>query len=542
MAKRKVSTPAPQRSKPKPKSGGGEASTALIFFLVFSVLLNLGLGVATYFGFQHDDAIKVANVDLNKQVKNLTDDREWYQFQALAYRAYMGQLKDPKDFGILSDKREKFDRKQLGVQAKDKDDVYALILTTLEKDRNLKTNAEAKQNYESVLDAERKKSADLVVQVAQLRTDKDKAESKKKLAEDELATEIDNNKKELVKLQKDANVKLDEYFKTVELSNKQRDDQNKLDSAKLGTQDAEKNKLEKQITVLQGTIAGLKQLVTNRDLQITQLEKNLGKDAPTEIKLDWKIVSIDKNGTTAYINLGSADKLTSGLTFRVHGIGEDGRPKPRDKANVEVLNVVNDHLSQVRIQYDYDERKGLAVQRHNPRLDPVLKGDVLYNPTWDPFQKRHIAIAGPIDLVGDGRDSLPEFVRTLERQNVVVDAYLDTKDFAIKGPGLTVNTDLLIIAPLPRSLNEARGADAEMKTKLLEGVAKMRKQADENGVKRKGLRQYLEEIGYRVPKGLADDGTESTTTRPAAVDVPPPPPVVKPDVPPVKPDVPMKDK
>jgi hypothetical protein len=62
MAKRRVPTTAAQR----PKSTG-ETSTVLIVFLVFSILLNLGLGVATYFGFQHDGKIKSDNEALTKR-------------------------------------------------------------------------------------------------------------------------------------------------------------------------------------------------------------------------------------------------------------------------------------------------------------------------------------------------------------------------------------------------------------------------------------------------------------------------------------------
>src|SRR5258707_5873941 len=130
MAKRKV-TPASQRN-----TGSGETSTALIFFLVFSILLNLGLGIATYFGFQHDDNLKAANKDLENRVKDMTDQRDWYQFQALSYRAYMGQF-NPKDAGTLADRRAQFNRGALGAKAPDFAEASTLIVTNLEKDHKL---------------------------------------------------------------------------------------------------------------------------------------------------------------------------------------------------------------------------------------------------------------------------------------------------------------------------------------------------------------------------------------------------------------------
>src|SRR5258707_9623067 len=108
MAKRTVS-PAAQRSR----SSSGETSTVLIVFLVFSILLNLGLGVATYFGFQHDNALKTENETLKKDIKVREDWRDWYRFQALSYRAYMGLLKGDEQ-ARLADLRGQFDNKKLG--------------------------------------------------------------------------------------------------------------------------------------------------------------------------------------------------------------------------------------------------------------------------------------------------------------------------------------------------------------------------------------------------------------------------------------------
>jgi hypothetical protein len=213
--------------------------------------------------------------------------------------------------------------------------------------------------------------------------------------------------------------------------------------------------------------------------------------------MDWKVVRIDSRGETAYINLGSADKVQPQLTFRVHGVGGDGRPLPKDKAMVEVINVLGEHLSQAKINYVTLPRE---KPRHDPRHDPVVTGDVLINPSWDPNQKKHVALAGVVDLTGDGRDDTASFVRALERQNVVVDAYLDLrKDFTIKGPGITVNTDYLILGEEPAEVLGAQGRDAEIKQKISEGMKAIRKQAESNGVKVIGLRRYLDEIGYRIP-------------------------------------------
>ncbi len=525
MAKRRVS------SAPPPK----ESHTVLIFFLVFSVLLNLGLGVATYFGFQHDDKIKAENQTLTKESDALKDNREWWQFQALSYRKFMGQL-PAKENETLALLREKFDNGRLAPKttAPDKEEATTFIKTTLEKDKNLSWK-DPNKTYEGLIAELTKSNQSLTALNKQLLDDKDKAEKRKASAEKELADEITTNKTLLAQLQKDSNVKLDSYFKSVQVANNELENRSKQIAEQKTNDDLDKHKIEKDLTIAQIKIRGYLEQIDKLKGTVARLEKDLGHDAPGVIKTDWKIVSIDRNGAGAYINLGTADKVTSGLTFRVHGIGEDGKPKQRDKATVEVLKAVGDHLSSVRVLYDYDEHLEPRPQRHNPRTDPVLTGDILYNPTWDPYQKKHVAIAGPVDLIGDGTDSLPEFIRSLERQNVVVDAYLDMKDLSVKGPGITVNTDLLIVSPLPKSLVDPRGPDADRKKALIAAVTKLKREADDNGVRKRGLRQYLEEIGFRVPKGLSDEGADYVPAQPVKeTPVPPKPDVPKPDVP--KPD------
>src|SRR5262249_29140935 len=136
------------------------------------------------------------------------------------------------------------------------------------------------------------------------------------------------------------------------------------------------------------------------------------KDAPPDLRTDWKVTSIDRTGKKPFINLGSADNVKPQTTFRVHGVRPDGRPMPQAKGTIEAVNVLNGHLSQTQVT---DLRDALH--------DPITPGDVLYNPTFSPDRKKHVAVAGLIDLNGDGRDDLNGFLRLLERQNVVVDAF-----------------------------------------------------------------------------------------------------------------------
>src|SRR5207247_11232847 len=84
----------------------------------------------------------------------------------------------------------------------------------------------------------------------------------------------------------------------------------------------------------------------------------------------------------------------------------------------------------------------------DPQTNPVLTGDLRFNPAWSPNLKEHVAIAGLIDLTGDGSDSSAEFMRDLEKQNIAIDYFLDLKSMTAKGQ-MTFRTGYLIVGETP---------------------------------------------------------------------------------------------
>jgi RNA polymerase sigma factor (sigma-70 family) len=116
------------------------------------------------------------------------------------------------------------------------------------------------------------------------------------------------------------------------------------------------------------------------------LEAGVGPKAPEAKALDekalaalrawqenWKVIRLDRAGKTSYINLGSDDRVTPGLTFGVHGVGPNGKPVPLVKGTVEVVRVLGRHLSQAQVTSVADAAR-----------DPILPGDLLFNPSWHP--------------------------------------------------------------------------------------------------------------------------------------------------------------
>jgi hypothetical protein len=534
------------KAKAKAKQRGAaapESNKGLVITLVFFILATIGLGVGTYMGYIADEGKDAAIKKEKQNVVVLEKERDWERFKELLFLSYLGYLR-PDDQEEFRSKLEKFgvDPKdgigngELGKDQKDHDAVVALIKDKFQKRLPLDPVArKINGNFEALLVAEAKRYDVLEKQIAGFQTGRDKAERRAKDADAEKAADKKGYDEELVKLKQKLEDNQAVLLKQVDDFKK---DLQKLADEKeaLVKQMAEdQKKAQTELGKRDAMIRQQKELIGQQSLEMAALRQKGANEAPKSWRTDWKIVSLDPRGSSAYINLGSADNVKPQLTFTVHGVGPDGKPEQAAKATLEVVNVLGEHYSQARIT-------GLRVQRldrsetllppdqvvpaRDRVLSPVAKGDVLYNAVWSPGLKKHVAVAGIVDLGGEGRNSMAEFIRHLERQNVVVDAYLDPVDLTPRGPGITVQTDYLILGGGVELLPEAAQREGYAK-KLQEGIDALRQQAKNSGVKEVNLRQYLDQIGYRLPSngGSLSPGYRFTPPPPGGAPPAPMPPM-----------------
>jgi hypothetical protein len=483
-----------------PPKSEGESKQGLIITLVFFILATIGLGVASYYGFSEQGALVAAKKEAEKKENLFKAERDWYQFQSQMYRSYMG-FADNIPVADLGNKKDQFDKGSMNTSTyKDKDDVTKVV-----KDLNQRfgwKDGKPGQTYEGLVGDWQAKYEALEKRNLGLKKERDEKDKALKEATTTLEQAQTNFQTGLDKSKKE-----NETNQTND-----RDEIKKLrdEVARLGTQiennlkkaDQEKQDLNKQIAKLNSDITQYKNLIAVRNDEIAQF-KLKSDEAPPNMRTDWKIVKMDARGTRPYINLGSGDHVKPQLTFSIHGVGLDGRPISHSKGSLEVVNVIGEHLSQARITSVRDANR-----------DPIMQGDILYNPSWNPQIQKHVALAGVMDLTGTGRDNLFEFMRNLERQNIVVDAYLDPKDYSIKGKGITVRTDYLIIGQSGEFLETGpRATDMERSKGLEKGVRQMQEQANKNGVPIMPLYKYMEMIGYRLPRNITENQTLYDTNR-----------------------------
>lgn len=146
------------------------------------------------------------------------------------------------------------------------------------------------------------------------------------------------------------------------------------------------------------------------------------------------------------------------------------------KGMVEVTEVTGPYAARARITHETA-----------PIRSPLTRGDQIFNMTLSSGEKEHVAFAGIVDLDGDGRPDTDAFIRLLEKNNLIIDSYLDLKTGEIRGKGMNSGTRLLIL-----------GTDVPVEVGR---VKTMVKAARTNGTQLIDSRVFMSLIGVKPPKG-----------------------------------------
>jgi len=193
-----------------------------------------------------------------------------------------------------------------------------------------------------------------------------------------------------------------------------------------------------------------------------------------------EIVQVDRGNNTVWINLGRADSLSQQVSFSVFPADLSNMKLEGSKGSIEVTHVLGDHLAEARVT---DDR--LA--------DPILPGDKLYTPLWNPGQKRHFALAGFFDIDGSGQSALHTVINLIKTNGGVVDCYIEDsgehKDEQMpKGKGITPNTNYLVLGTPP---------DEKADPRQILAFTQMRKVADHLRIPIMQFNDMLQAMGWK---------------------------------------------
>jgi hypothetical protein len=142
---------------------------------------------------------------------------------------------------------------------------------------------------------------------------------------------------------------------------------------------------------------------------------------------------VNQNDKTVWINLGRADGLERQITFSVYSGDSSEMGKASKKGIIEVTRITGDRMAEARIVEDKDS-------------DPIMPGDKIFTPLWSAGEQRHFALAGFLDLSGEGKNDHAAVQHLITMNGGVIDCDGDKGNQTGK---MTVNTNCLICGDPP---------------------------------------------------------------------------------------------
>jgi len=183
-----------------------------------------------------------------------------------------------------------------------------------------------------------------------------------------------------VSSQKDSEIR-DLQQQLSDAENAAADEKNALEQ-RIASLTSDRNEKDSQLRAARGTIEDKDQELENEKqaalTRIRLLSDTLAFTKEPE-RPDGSVLAISKELGVGWIDLGSKHRLSRGTVFHV----VSGKPNSdgKVKAWVEVTNVEND-------------RAEIRITKLADQFDPVVPGDIVYNPLFDPAGRRNAVLAG----------------------------------------------------------------------------------------------------------------------------------------------------
>lgn len=429
--------------------------------LITFVMLTVVLGASTVFLFnvsqERQAEVKKFRSEASKSEKGHSKKIEQYN----ELRGMIGVGTTEEHGAIIDDCEEEMDT--YGGTYPEQDRNYRQLLKHLFNDKN-------------------QKDRDLVA----ARAEKD--EFAKKLAERTSRDEEAFRKLEALVAQVDGHLKkvTDDYRQSTNLASEEQqkaiDRLNTANRKSVDTLNSIQNKLESANTQLE-KLHKLNKLKTEKLRDISRDTF----DVP-----DGEIRWVSQQTRTVWINLGRADRLMRQVSFSVYPADVSDLSRGGKKASIEVIRLLGEHSAEARIVDD-------------KITDPIMPGDKIHTPAWSPGEQKRFALAGLLDVDGDGRSDL-EMVRNLITMNGgMVDCYYNAKGEQIGT--ITANTRYLVLGKAP---------DEREDEKVRETFSRMDREAERWGsVQKIPLAELLSRMGFKKGSSptTSDGAVPRTSTR-----------------------------
>ena len=246
---------------------------------------------------------------------------------------------------------------------------------------------------------------------------------------------------------------------------------------------------DEAVAQLNAAKAALERQVTSLERSVELIKRQLPSKDPFAQPADGSITWVNQRYSKVWIDLGSADGLRPQVTFSVYEVGEPDAEQAVKKASVEVLRIIDEHMAEAKVTDD------------DPK-NPVMPGDKLYSTVWEPGRTVGFAIAGFIDIDGDGASDLEQLKRIIAASGGKVDVAPNEK--GAKEGQVQVETRFLVLGERPDDAHLGAWRDS---------WDQISREASDLGIETVPLEHFLKLLGWQndadvVPLGIdarADD-------------------------------------
>ncbi|MDW8223939.1 MAG: hypothetical protein RMJ82_13425 [Gemmatales bacterium] len=499
----------------------------IIVFLVFSILLSIVLGVMLYLEKdktkQARDAEQRARQELSEANKRIEMFGVWLLPISLAWVYPENEALKDGDFAEACRRLVEYLNTPEANRPKDLPDTFIKTLDYIRKPEVLgdygimqggrlepyKSKNQApslprrlEQAMQHAADFKRKLD-DLQAKADRLQQDFDnyKAQWNENHLNAELAKQRDQFQKELAKKEQEYEARLKGLQAKLQALNQ---DMEARIKKILAAADEEKKQLlmemQKRLADAEEEVARVRAAARPR-LELARL-----------IQPSGQVVAVNPAGDSVIINRGQSHRLPEGITFSVYPRGPDGRLVPKIKAMIQVVQTnQNTAIARVTRMVKPEELRDPAWDEFDERYwitdpskfvllrEPIRPGDFIYNSAWKPNEPVHLALAGLIDLDGDGRDDSDTFKLLLRERGVIVDLHLRYTEAGYVTEGqLAERTDMLVVGLNPGARPIRKPAEGEEGKPLQEKdpFELLEEQARRRGMDIVGVRQFLLQMGF----------------------------------------------
>lgn len=425
--------------------------------LILFVFVVVALSITTYYFWQLYDSTYKEMKTAQQNAANAANAQRAKGQTLKGIQSYLiGDIEEIDDAGDLDLTRD--------------DGLIAYVKAKFDERKALLGNAyTGEENFPAIVDYLHGHIPTLEAQIAEARKAQELAELDKNEA---IARESSTRKTAVTDL---ASIKTDYKTFTDDFGKVQKEVRDSSQTVKTKMAAAEQ-KFQKELASRDETIALLQternNLRTTLDAlqaKVTALSKPVDRvDSP-----DGKITWVNQSDGTVWINLGSQSGLHRQVTFSVFGRDENNVATATNKGKIEVVDIRDDRTAIARILEDDSK-------------NPILTGDIIYSPVWDPGQQLRFAIAGVIDITDAENKKDLQLVQDLIALNGgKIDAM--ATEGGLSG-NLSYNTRYLIVGERPTDKSDEA---------LRNAYGTMLDKAQQYGIQTMSVQKFLDMMGYR---------------------------------------------